>query len=235
MSNMVEARRAMGSTIFFGLLAAGGFGVAGHLALRVAPVAPGAWLGVVVVGVLGLVCALGAVGAQRFDLSCDCGQRIRLDDGADQQVFCKGCKSLLAIEGGRATRLPEDIVAPQPDFGILILPRMKVPAICAACGAESSHSKPFVAKDSAAGATAMALVGSLLSGSLTLVWASAKTEGGVPYCDAHEDGHEVVANEGSFTLWTRSWRFIRGILEANPQMLHSVALKGPNGKPRTFG
>jgi hypothetical protein len=141
----------------------------------------------------------------------------------------------VAVTGGRATRLPNDLVAPRADFGLLILPRMKIPGLCAACGAVSTRSSQFVAKDHAAGATAMALVGSLLSGSLALVWASSKSSGGVPYCDAHDGAHEVVSNEGSFTLWVKSWSFLRAVREANPEMLLSFSLKRPGGKVRSFG
>jgi hypothetical protein len=226
----------MGATVGFGLLASGGLGVAVHLALNVAPVAPGAWLGVAVIGVLGLGCGIVAAAAKRYDVACPkCGQALSLDDDTDHEVVCMGCTGVVGITGGRAARLPDDLQAPGPDFGLLILPRMKVPALCAACGAEATRSSNFVAKDHIAGATAMALVGSLLSGSLALVWGSAKTSGGVPYCDAHDAAHEVVSNEGSFTLWVKSWAFLRAVREANPGMLLSFSLKRPGGKSRSFG
>jgi len=218
----LETSRSAGGTFVFGALALALLGLAAYLAVRVVPEAAGAWLGVGVFGLLGVGSAAMAAFAKKHMAPCpSCAALLRVDEPTDQRLVCQGCTSLVALSGGQLAALPADTVTEAPDLGVLLLPRMKLPAICVACGGEATRALPFAAKDSALGASLVALVAGLASGSLALAWASAKVKGGVPYCDTHGDAHEVVAAEGTFVLWVRSWRFIRAVGEANSTMLHT--------------
>lgn len=229
---MIRKKRSIPMTVLLGLLAAGCLALAVYLAIVIVPQAKGAWLGVAVFGLLGAFLLLGAIGAVVQEADCPgCGRALSLSGEEGERIACNQCYALAERRGEGLIALSDEFVSPATDVGLWLLPGMKIPGVCVACGAPATRFEEMRSTKVEAGAAIATLAGSLLAGGLTIATPGvSRAKVGIPYCDAHHDAHELQYEEGTFSLWVRSWRFVRALAAANAQML--LTLHGARKKSK---
>lgn len=159
---MIRKKRSIPMTVLLGLLAAGCLALAVYLAIVIVPQAKGAWLGVAVFGLLGAFLLLGAIGAVVQEADCPgCGRALSLSGEEGERIACNQCYALAERRGEGLIALSDDFVSPATDVGLWLLPGMKIPGVCVACGAPATRFEEMRSTKVEAGAAIATLAGSL--------------------------------------------------------------------------
>jgi hypothetical protein len=211
-------RRVLGAMILMGGLGLGCLGMAVGITFAVALEVPAAFSAVAIFGIAGVVFTLAGFGRATLATCPGCGKGELSFDTPEPgtRAMCRGCGHWAIIEGEQALPLSESTIDHAYPFAFDVAGAEALPEICAACGAAATRTVDLQKKDRLLLAKAAVLVGGVVAGDPTvLVGGGWKARAGVPHCDAHDDGAQLVEHQSAPALRVKSYAFYLGTAGLN--------------------